>query len=1178
MRSAGPDAALPLTHTLSRLLPVLLALAVGGVVSAGLFGVVREREREQIQREFERTADDLEVPLRSRSDGNLDVLDAIGRFYASSKSVEADEFAQFTETVFASRPGLRALGWIPRVPAAELAEHVAEAEEKFHLPPGYEVHTLEGRPGQGDSFPIQYVVPFEERRSLWGLDLGSDAESLAAMQKARDSAAPIAAPSPAFGAGAGESRGYFVFLPLYGNGRPHQTREERRQNLVGFVLGAVSPSHTMEACVAELKLSEIGFRLIEVSEDGRVVNQLYPPAGRDAFGSWSGPLPRPYWTTSFQRVGRTWRIEAMPGDGYLTLHRRWQGWSVLGAGGLFTFLLAAYLHNLSGRTARVEAMVIRRTEELTGANQRLQSEIAERKRAEDGLKTAKEAAEESEQRTRLIVDTAYDAFLTMDSAGAITDWNHEAEVTFGWSREEIAGRPVAEIIIPERHREAHWRGLRHFLATGEGPVLGQRIELTALHRDGHEFPVEITIAAVPLGGTHLFNAFVHDITERKRAEAELRSAKDDAQAATRAKSEFLANMSHEIRTPLNGIIGMTELALDTELTPEQQEYLDLAKSSADHLLAVINDILDFSKIEAGKLELELLDFDLRDALEDTVAMLAPRAHKRGLELLDDVAADVPDALVGDLHRLRQVVVNLIGNAIKFTEQGEVVLRVERASPAEPREASPDLLIHFSVRDTGIGISREQQARLFQAFSQADTSTTRKYGGTGLGLAISARIVERMGGRMWLESEEGRGSTFHFTASFGRAREAKTQRAERAELRDLRVLVVDDNATNRRILEGMLSSWGMRPTLVDGGRAALSTLERAREEGRPFAVILLDAMMPEMDGFTLAERIQLGSEAGATLMMLSSAGRREDAERCRALGVAAFLGKPVRQSTLLDAILTALGPALGEPARAVRSEEPAPEPSRASLRLLLAEDNAVNQRLAASLLEKRGHRVVVVGNGREALAALDEQPFDAVLMDVQMPEMDGFEATAAIRVREQRAGGHIPIVAMTAHAMQGDRERCLAAGMDGYVAKPLDAKELFLALESVAAPTSSAAAEAGPVPLVVFDKSAALARVGDEELLGKLVELFLDECPKRMLEIREGITQRDGGAVERAAHNLKGAAAIFAADAACQAAERLEAVGRNEGWADAEQGWSALEDALARLRRALVESGPAGVSS
>jgi PAS domain S-box-containing protein len=1112
--------AYPPTLDFGRLAPVLLALAVGGVLSAGLFGIVRAREREQIQREFERNAHEVEVPLRTRIDGGLDVLDSLGRFYASSSAVDADEFARFTATAFVSRPGLRALAWAPR---------------------------------EEGSFPIRFVAPSAEQRALAELRLGSDPDSRAALEAARDAAAPVAAPPPSLGAGS-ESLGYLVLLPIYDTDPPPRERAERRRHLAGFVLGALSLPEIMQASLADVDGSQIAFRLVEVNAAGQVLRQLHPPDGREAFGGWSGPLPRPFWSTSIERAGRSWRVEAMPAEGYLTTHRQWQGWSVLLGGALFTLLLAAYLRNLSLRTARVEAVVVRRTEEL---------------------KEAKEAAEDSARRTRLIIDTAYDAFVAMDAAGSITDWNHQAELTFGWRREEILGRTVADTIVPPQHREAHWRGLRHFLASGEGPVLGRRIELTALHRDGHEFQVEITIASVPLGGSHLFTAFVHDITERKQAEAELRAAKDQAQAATQAKSEFLANMSHEIRTPLNGIIGMTELALDTELTAEQHDYLSLVKSSADHLLSVINDVLDFSKIEAGRLELERLEFDLRDVLEDTVATLAARAHDQGLELLDDIAVDVPTTLVGDFHRLRQVVVNLIGNAIKFTERGEVVLRVERAPAPEPGAVDTAAeWLHFSVRDTGIGISPEQQTRLFRAFSQADTSTTRKYGGTGLGLAISARIVGQMGGRIWLESEKDCGSTFHFTARFERAPGAEARRAERAELRGLRVLVVDDNATNRRILEGMLTSWGMRPTLADGAPSALALLAGACEAGEPFAVVLLDAMMPGMDGFTLAERIQQGSgaAAGATLMMLSSAARREDAERCRALGVAACLGKPIRQSTLLDALLTALAPGARDTARPGIAPEAAPQPGRESLCVLLAEDNAINQRLAVSLLEKRGHRVVVAGNGREALAALERERFDVVLMDVQMPELDGFEATALIRAREQQSGGHLPIIAMTAHAMKGDRERCLAAGMDGYIAKPLDAEELFLALRGVVAPGVDGAVPEAPTG-AAFDRRAALERIGDVELFGKLVELFLDECPKRMGEISQGIRAHDGRAVERAAHNLKGAAAVFSAEAACLAAESLEAVGRERSWSDAERALHALEDAVARLRLALRESEP-----
>jgi len=673
--------------------------------------------------------------------------------------------------------------------------------------------------------------------------------------------------------------------------------------------------------------------------------------------------------------------------------------------------------------------------------------------------SARKAAEkhlvQMEAKYRGLLEAAPDAMVVVNQDGAIVLLNVQAEKQFGYSRDELLGGKIKDI-IPDGFAE-------RMMAEARSQQTATRIELTGRRKDGSEFPVELMLSPPDSSEEFLVTAAIRDIserriaeealrqrtadlrmevTERRRAEQQMRVAKDAADAANHAKSEFLANMSHEIRTPLNGVIGMTELALETELTAEQRDYLETAKFSADALLHVINDILDFSKIEAGKIELEEIVFSLTDCVEGALKTMAFRANEKGLELLCDIGADVPRTVRGDPGRLRQVLLNLTGNALKFTEEGELGIQVT----AEAIEENVSIL-HFIVFDSGVGIAPEKFEMIFDSFNQADASTTRQFGGTGLGLTISRYLARLMGGRVWVESKLGAGSKFHLTVRLI----TETSNAAVAEslpapvtLQGVNVLIVDDNRTNRLILHKMVERWGMNPTSVSDGEQALDELSAAENANGAYELMLTDMHMPRMDGFGLVSHLKDSVKFSMpTIMMLTSGGQRGDAARCEELGIAAYLNKPVRQAELREAIVRVL--------HAKQEGSPVSLITRYSLRdkgdllrtlhVLLAEDNRVNQKIATRLLEKRGHHVVLAVNGEEAIAALAQRSYDLVFMDVHMPGMDGIEATIAIREREKLTGLHQPVIALTALAMIGDRERCLAAGMDGYLSKPIDLQKL-----------------------------------------------------------------------------------------------------------------------------------------
>ncbi len=1155
----------------------LMGLTVAGVV----YRALRIREDRLIAASFRYDAGIQTAAIQREVNECLGVLDALGAFYNGSQVVDREEFRAFCQGFFARHPELLALGRTARVLQADRADHETAASQELHA-----AYRILERDADGQFvpagthhvyYPLYFLEPDGSRVAPIGMDFASNPACRPAIQRI-ESGARLAAsiPSPV-DTSRGRIAGLFVFKPLYRRGALLETPEDYVDELEGLVLACFHIGGLADHALAGVEPAALDLRLFD--ETDPAAPQLLhmrasgvredPPETSISPPDASAPLVH---RIEVPVAGRVWTIYSTPTDQYVVSRQTWLPLSTLLSGILITALVMLNANALLGRTARIEQLVIQRTRELQQANQSLEAEIADRTRAEAILK-------DSQALYSSLVENLPVHVLRKDLEGRFTFANQSFCSLLGKPMEEILGKTDYDF-YPEELAAKYRRDDQRVAETGE---LFEDIEENRKGGEVRYVQVRKSPVRDAKGRIVGIQAVFWDVTEQKWAHEHLQQAKEAAEAANRAKSAFLANMSHEIRTPLNAILGMTDLVMDTPLSPAQREYLRVVRESGEVLLNLVNDILDFSKIEAGKLALEEAEFDLRELLGDILKSLALRAHSKGLELLGRVRADVPPRLLGDSTRLRQVLTNLVANAIKFTEKGEVVVDAGCMT-----RTATHLMLHVGVRDTGIGIPIDKQEIIFQPFEQADTSTTRRYGGTGLGLAISARLVELMGGEIWMESEVGRGSTFHFTARLGvPSLPPPAAQAPPKALQDLPVLVVDDNASARAFLTEMLRHWGMAPQAAATGEEALARLADAQAKGRPFPLLLADAHMPSMDGFALVDRLRHEpAPRPAVVMMLASGDRPGDIARCEAAGVAGYVLKPVKHSELLNAITAALGTAARDQQAPSAEESP---PSR-PLRILVAEDSAVNQKLIAGLLEPRGHRLVMVTSGQEAVEAYRRHAFDLVLMDIQMPEMDGLEAAAAMRRIDAATARRVPIVAMTAYGLADDRRQCLAAGMDQYLSKPIRAKELLAVVAAVArsaegqpqpappaahadrpAPESEAATHpAGPGDASAVDWQAALAAVqGDRQLLRVLAETFLDESPQLLAAIRQALETGTAGEVHRAAHTLKGALDYFGAAKAFDLAYRIEVLADQNRLDEARHALPQLEAEVARLRPALV---------
>ncbi|MFW5967077.1 MAG: response regulator [Persicimonas sp.] len=1033
------------------LIPALVAV-IGIGLSVGGWHWLRVRDNEMVEAAFRSDADQQAEVIQFEINEKLAVVRALRALYNSVGDVTAQRFNSFSSPFFVERLSVRGLFWVPHIEDEAREAFLRRASEVVISDYELRVFDDQGRPQRAPERSFYWPMYFAQisddaPETVLGLDLRSIPAVRRALESARDTGSLVVTDVLELPVLPEEYVYVAAFDPIYRRGAPVQTALERRENLEGFVGVAYRIDEIIENALRELPPAAIDFRLLDPVSPSRA-EVVYAYQWREdetvetdelsALTAIDDPMQH---RVSLDVPNQNWALYFEPTEAYLESHRTLAPAIALGGGLLATGFLFALVVSLVGRAARIQEEVERRTHELKRTHHTLEEKTTALGRSEKFLDD-------------IIENIPLMIFVKEADQLRFERLNRAGEELLGYDREELIGRTDFDFFPREQadyFQKMDRRALRErrLIDVPEEPIetpSGLRLlhtkKMPIFDSDGRP--------AYVLG-------ISEDITERKKNERELRSslfelaqsreqlrrAKVRAEEANRTKSEFLANMSHDIRTPMNGVVGFTELLLQTDLDSLQREYVTLIDQSANALLRLLNDILDLSKLEAGELTLESTRFRLCDVVGEALQTQAVRAFEKGLQIGYVIPPDLPFVkLIGDRLRLRQIIDNLVGNAIKFTEEGEVRLEIETEWKSED-----EISLHFAVHDTGPGISREERERIFEAFRQGATLSESERG-TGLGLTIANRLVDAMDGKLWVESKVGEGSTFHFTARFGFDEEPQPVRLSKGELARLRVLVVDDTRLNRRILREGLEHWDVDVTLAPGGQRALERLREAQQEGEPFDVVLLDQVMPHMGGKEVARAMREDDRIGAvSIIMLSSAGlvplSREEYED---LGVVRNLTKPVKQIELLEALSEASGT---EDVERVEEEETPVSPPKAdeSLRVLVAEDDGVNRRLVERVLEARGHKVVLVSNGEEAVEAFDENGFDLILMDVRMPEIDGFEATRRIRSAEAE-GEHIPIIAMTAHAMKGDRERCLEAGMDEYVAKPVKSESLYRTIEEI----------------------------------------------------------------------------------------------------------------------------------